>query len=565
MHSIDTSTSPLLNIILPELLLAGVACLCMLLGVSRQPSVRKAIPVIAIISLLFLLGCSLGIIPLFASAFSLHDQSLHDLTNTVRLNYFGCYIQSITLAIGVLLIMLAWPSTADAGGSRSMYLGADTGEFFGLMLLSISGLMLLVISNDMVLFFLGLELSALPTYIMVAISRPISVAQEAGVKYFFLGAMAAALILFGFSFLYGSTGQTDLLYITHYFHGAHTMGKTPTLLNSWEMLAAVTLIAGFAFKLAAFPFHFYAGDVYQGAATPVSAFLAFVPKTTGMVALIKILFVLGGGSFYLPHQLSELLWVLAVCTMTVGNILGIVQGNNVKRVLACSSIAHSGYMLAAIAALTGSHGDFAFESQALTAILFYLLAYGIMNIGSFGVLALLPSRGNMPATGAETFDDIAGTARPHPGLALMMAISCFSLIGIPLTVGFIGKILIIRPALSAGLYGLVIFVVLNAAVSAAYYLRIVAAMYLRPEPEPAYGQRLHIDHPPASVATLLAVVISSVAVLLLGIILPATQSLTSQAQQGAEKIDDSMNSGVIQTAHASGPALQANKLQAVSE
>ncbi|HEY1683662.1 MAG TPA: NADH-quinone oxidoreductase subunit N [Tepidisphaeraceae bacterium] len=555
-----TSSSPILNIILPEILLAAVACLCMLLGVSHKAAVRRAIPIISIITLLFLLAGLWGLIPVFSGLADPHGQSVYDATNAVRFNQFAGYIQAITLGMGILLVMLAWPSTREGTAAKSIYYGHDTGEFFGLMLLSIAGLMLLTISNDMMVFFLGLELAALPTYIMVAISRPIAAAQEAGVKYFFLGAMAAAMILFGFSYLYGSTGKTDLLAITQYFHHTHTVGHNPTVLNDWEMLAAVTLIAGFAFKLAAFPFHFYAGDVYQGAATPVTAFLAFIPKTTGIVALIKILFVFGGGHFYLPHQLTELLWVLAVCTMTVGNILGVVQPNNVKRVLACSSIAHSGYMLAAIAALTGCHGDNLLEQQALTAVLFYLLAYGIMNIGSFGVLALLPSRSNTPATSAETFDDLAGSARLHPGLALMMAISCFSLIGIPLTVGFIGKILIIRPALSAGLYWLVIFVILNAAVSAAYYLRIIAAMYLRPEPETVHSTRgMHIDQPPASVATLLAVVLSSAGVLLLGIILPAMQTVTSNAE-GATQIEN-IGGGVMQTAHLNAADPQpANKL-----
>lgn len=548
MQMVDTTSAlPILHIILPELILVCVACLCMLMGVSRNPAVRKSIPVIALIALLVLFAGITNMVHIFGDILPTHDQALYDATNAVRMHQFAWYIQSITLAMGILLVLLAWPATPEGTGARSIHFGYDAGEFFGLMLLSISGLMLLSVSNDMILFFLGLELSALPTYIMVAISRPIPVAQEAGVKYFFLGAMAAAMILFGFSYLYGATGQTDLMAITNHFHHTHTFGKNATDLNPWEMLAAVTLIAGFAFKLAAFPFHFYAGDVYQGAATPVTAFLAFIPKTTGMVALIKILFVFGGGHFFLPHQLSELLWVLAVCTMSVGNILGIVQKNNVKRVLACSSIAHSGYMLAAIAALTGCNGDIILEEKAILAVLFYLLAYGIMNIGSFGVLALIPSRSDTPATGAETFDDLAGTAKQFPGLALMMAISCFSLIGIPLTVGFIGKILIIRPALEAGMYWLVILVMVNAAISAAYYLRIVGAMYLRTEPAPDHRTPLHIDHLPPSVATLTAVVLSTVGVLFLGILLPAIQNLTIYAQEGAQ-IDDAVGTpGMIQT------------------
>jgi hypothetical protein len=215
-----TPSSPIVNIILPELILASVACVCILLGVSRNARVRRSIPIIALVALLVMFAGVTGIVPVFGDLLVSHGQTLHDTTNIVRLNEFGWYIQSITLAMGVLLVLLAWPSTHEGTAARSIYFGHDAGEFFGLMLLSITGLMLLVISNDMILFFLGLELAALPTYIMVAISRPIEAAQEAGVKYFFLGAMAAALILFGFSYLYGATGQTDLLAIAGDEEGA---------------------------------------------------------------------------------------------------------------------------------------------------------------------------------------------------------------------------------------------------------------------------------------------------------------------------------------------------------
>src|SRR4029453_1655819 len=179
----------------------------------------------------------------------------------------------------------------------------EAGEFFGLMLLSISGIFLVAGSNDIILLFLGIELASLPTYIMVSISRPIAVAQEAGVKYFFLGAMAAAIMLFGFSYLYGTTGLSKLDDIrvalslgassTEAFAGA----PQPVALSGWKMLAVVMVLAGFAFKIAAVPLHVYAGDVYQGAATPVTALLSFVPKTSGIVALTKLIFVAGGNSW----------------------------------------------------------------------------------------------------------------------------------------------------------------------------------------------------------------------------------------------------------------------------
>src|SRR3712207_4931683 len=201
--------------------------------------------------------------------------------------------------------------------------------------------------NDIILLFLGIELASIPTYIMVSISRPLPVAQEAGVKYFFLGAMSAAVMLFGFSYLYGTTGLTSLSDITAHFGRGGVQGRPA--LSSWQQLAVTMLVAGFAFKAAAVPLHFYAGDVYQGAATPITAFLSFVPKAGGFVALIKLVFLASGGAWEAPAFLQKLLWVMAVLTMTAGNVLGLLQFN-VKRVLAYSSIAHTGYMLVGLTA-----------------------------------------------------------------------------------------------------------------------------------------------------------------------------------------------------------------------
>ncbi len=294
------------------------------------------------------------------------------------------------------------------------------------------------------------------------------------------------------------------------------------------------IIAGFCFKLAAVPLHFYAGDVYQGAATPVTALLSFVPKVAGMVALlIKILYCIGGPQWGVPPEIGKLIWVLAVLTMTVGNVLGLLQ-LNIKRVLAYSSVAHTGYMLVGIAAMCNSGGNSGVYIQALQGVLFYLAAYGIMNAAAFGVLMLLPARNPQPATSAETFEDIAGTGRKHVVLGLAMATACFSLIGLPLTVGFFGKLYLIRPAAQmAETHWPRRITMCNAAISAGYYLRIVSAMFLRTEVAP---RAIPASSPPpiVSLPVTLAIALSVAGTILFGTVLPATTMLTNHVAQSTD-------------------------------
>jgi NADH-quinone oxidoreductase subunit N len=381
-------------------------------------------------------------------------------------------------------------------------------------------------------------------------SRPLAVAQEAGVKYFFLGAMAAAVMLFGFSYLYGTTGLTQLDQIENFFTQANHQYST------LQILALVMMVAGFAFKMAAVPLHAYAGDVYQGAATPVTAFLAFVPKTTGFIALIRILSVVGGPQWIVPDVIIKMMWVIAVLTMTFGNVLGLLQ-TNIKRVLAYSSVAHTGYMLVGITAMLAAKNDIVAQQSALQGVLFYLASYGIMNSAAFGVLMLLPSRAvdmgfaapgratesRPPATSAETFEDLAGQGRRHLGLGLAMAVACFSLTGIPLTVGFWGKFFLIKPALAVGtnqMNWLVIITMVNAAISAGYYLRIVGTMFLRTDPateeamEADIAESPKLAHPISDAMPVVAsVALSVVLTLFYGTILPATDRLSKQARDAA--------------------------------
>src|SRR5438874_13597712 len=237
----------LVQAMFPELVLMTAACALLLLGAVRGAATRRVVPVVALLALVFVFGYQLA-----------HDTSaafrpIADEFGTLRVFNFAQYIKLLAAGVGVLLILLAWPSNRDATGNAAVDYATEAGEFFGLMLLSIAGIFLVAGANDIILLFLGIELASLPTYIMVSISRPIPAAQEAGVKYFFLGALAAALMLFGFSYLYGTTGQINLDAIGARFRASAASPLSGSQLNSWQLLAIIMLIAGFAFKIAAVP------------------------------------------------------------------------------------------------------------------------------------------------------------------------------------------------------------------------------------------------------------------------------------------------------------------------
>ena len=509
----------------PEVVLSATACVLFLLGTSTSVMLRKLSAQLALLSLIviFAVQCHRATLPP-------NSIRIMDAGAAVHVQPFSEYIKLITAGVGILLVLLNMPTNRDGGGGNASDFGGDTAEFFGLLLLSLAGLCVVASANDLMLLFIGIELTSIPTYIMVSISRPLPVAQEAGLKYFFLGAMSAAIMLFGFSYLYGTTGSTSLDQITSIFANSQW--------TQWQILAVLILIAGFCFKMSAVPLHSYAGDVYQGAATPVTAFLSFVPKTAGFVALIKVLFAVGGGTWAVPEVVIKTLWVISALTMTFGNILGLLQFN-IKRTLAYSSVAHTGYMLVGVTALISAsqlpRGEaIGVQADALQGVLFYLAAYGITNVAAFGVLQLLPSRHNRPASTAETFEDIAGQGRKHIALGLAMTVACLSLTGIPLTVGFLGKIYLVLLASHANLVGLSIILWVNAAISAAYYLRIIISMFLRSEPTQMVGPTagpLRLFQP-ASVV--LAVMLSVILTLLLGTFFPATNLLSRQVTAAAK-------------------------------
>jgi NADH-quinone oxidoreductase subunit N len=526
------------NAMLPETILAGTACVLFLLGMFNRPLARRLSAEFALLALIvvFLIQC-------FATSPVNTTNPVMDPGGAVHIQPFSQYIKLITAGMGILLVLLNMPTNRLATGGNASDFGGDTAEFFALLLLSLAGLCVVASANDLILLFLGIELTSIPTYVMVSISRPLPVAQEAGLKYFFLGAMSAAIMLFGFSYLYGTTGSTSLDTIAQFFGPPTTSSFEPVPFvaghwSSWQVLAVIMLIGGFAFKMAAVPLHGYAGDVYQGAATPVTAFLSFVPKTAGFVALIKVLYACGGGSWAVPASVCNTLAVIAALTMTFGNVLGLLQFN-IKRTLAYSSVAHTGYMLVGVTALVSASNLFnsrVIQSRALEGVLFYLAAYGITNVAAFGVLQLLPSRHNRPATSAETFEDIAGQGRKHVALGLAMSVACLSLTGIPLTAGFLGKIYLTLPAGHIDkLVWLVVVLWVNAAISAAYYLRIIISMFLRSEPTLMMpGPNVGPLRLPQPTSVVMAVLLSVILTLLIGTFFPATKLLSRRVEAAAK-------------------------------
>ncbi|MGH7731037.1 MAG: NADH-quinone oxidoreductase subunit N [Candidatus Eiseniibacteriota bacterium] len=336
------------------------------------------------------------------------------------------------------------------------------GEYYALVLAATLGMILMAASNELITIFLGLELMSLALYVLVGFRRGRLDSSEAALKYFLLGAFASGFLLYGIALLYGATGTTNLGRMANF------LGDSPLPDNPLLLAGGLLVLAGFGFKVAAVPFHMWTPDAYEGAPTTVTGFMSAGAKAAGFAALLRVLTIALPG---LAVDWRPLLTWIAILTMTVGNVTALLQ-SNVKRMLAYSSIAHAGYLLVAVVA-GGQEGG--------AAALFYLAAYSLMNLGAFGVLALLGREQEERVTVA----DLAGLGQRHPGLAAAMTVFMLSLGGIPPTAGFMGKVYVFGVAVDAGLVPLVIVGVLNSALSIYYYLRITVVMYMRePQGEP---------------------------------------------------------------------------------
>jgi NADH-quinone oxidoreductase subunit N len=452
----------------------------------------------------------------------------------IAIDGFSTFVRWIVLAVGGLLALvqagdLFRSATSRSGGPRGAH-GGDTSAESGTFLLLLAGLSLAGVANDLVPLFVGLELVSIPTYILLALKRTDAHGQEASLKYFFLSLVASALFLYAVVCLYGIGGSTSLATI-----GARLRSTDPVLAARAAVLLPVALgmaMAGAAFRLAAVPMHFYAPDVYEGTSPGNAALLSTLPKVAGIVVLARLLslgFVSGGaigatgaidagavGSGGIAHL--TLFWqlaaVLAAVTMTVGNVMALLQ-KNLRRLLACSSIAHAGYLLVGIAAAAASataQADRSLPSVAadaswtaglggLSATLFYLATYVLATVGVFAAVTYLGHRWPEWSGGAgqrtsreeiTTVDDLDGLSGTNPVAAFALAVFLLSLAGIPPLPGFWGKLALATSSLEvdwnaaitsgsrrAAFVALAVILVLNAAIAAAYYLRIIAAMYFR--------------------------------------------------------------------------------------
>ncbi len=335
----------------------------------------------------------------------------------------------------------------------------DKAEYYILLLLATVGMMLLAAGTDLIMIFLGLELLSISQYILAGFMRREPASNEAALKYFLLGAFATGFLLYGMALVYGGCGTTNLVGITDYISST-TAAESPLLL-----VGGFLILVGLGFKIALVPFHMWVPDVYEGAPTAITAFISAGPKAAGFAALLRV-FVLTFEA--MQGEWIAIVWVIAALTMTVGNVIAISQ-NNIKRMLAYSSIAHAGYALVALVASA---------EEGVSSLIFYLLVYTLMNIGAFGILIM------MGREGAEnlTFDSYSGLGFKRPVVALLMTLFMMSLAGFPPTAGFIGKFYIFRAAIKAGFTGLVIVAVVNSVISVYYYLRVVVVMYMS-EPE----------------------------------------------------------------------------------
>ncbi len=417
-----------------------------------------------------------------------HEWSLWETQVTIQssgplaIDALGHWVRGVALLIGILFTGIYWK-----GPDRRL-----TSEFLGTLMMAIAGVMLISRANHLILLFLGLELVSIPTYVLLFVSRSALQSSESTTKYFFLNILSSAILLYGFSFLYGTTGTMILT------GEAGTMGIRESLLaqltgnNISEPLltvAVVLILGGLGFKVAAAPFHLYAADVYQGTSNVTAGLLSVVPKMAGFIALVRLL------AIALPATTDvawQLLFVMAILTMTVGNVCALWQ-QNIRRLLAYSSIAHTGYMLIGLAAATTwvlepvHTGEISSGSPTggIAALLLYLFFYSLGTIGVFAALAFL---GNSERQ-IDNVEELAGLSAKQPLVAASLAICLFSLAGIPPLAGFWGKFMLFTSALSASSSApamasitwcfiiLAIIGVLNAAIAAVYYLRLIGMMY----------------------------------------------------------------------------------------
>jgi NADH-quinone oxidoreductase subunit N len=407
----------------------------------------------------------------------------------LAIDRFAIFFDGLLCLGGVLASLLAGGYLAEHDLER--------GEFYMLLIFATVGAMMLAAAGDVLIVFLGLETMSIGAYALTAFRRTSPRSAEGALKYFLLGAFAAALLLYGFALLYGATGHTDLA-------GIGAAVKNGGEKSAMVAIALILVLVGLLFKISAVPFHMWTPDAYEGAPTPATTYMAAVVKAGGFAMLLRVLLTCFGdkGSMSWSSGWPPALAWTAVITMTVANLVA-GQQESVKRMLAYSSIAHAGYLLVGVVATMHS------QPQGVSSVLFYLLTYTVSTAGAFGALIYCGRRG----AEAVTYEDLAGIGRRHPPAALAFSLFLVSLAGLPPTAGFFGKWFVFRAAIDSGFYLLTVIAFLNSVIGVYYYLRVMVFMYMR---EPAAGAP--VATPMRSGYVTAALLLSAILVLLLGIV-----------------------------------------------
>ncbi|MEE8126456.1 MAG: NADH-quinone oxidoreductase subunit N [Nitrospirales bacterium] len=450
-------TLPLADLvtILPEMIIVGMACVLLVLD-PITPRAKKDL--LAWMSLGTLVVCS------FVTMGSFGDRVMA-FSDLVVVDSYAAFWKMLLYLVSGMTILLSMSYLKEEK--------IDLAEYYAFVLLALAGMMIMVSGADLLVIYLGLELMSITLYIMVGFKRFEARSIEASAKYFVLGAFSSGILLYGISLLFGMTGSTRLAEISI---AVSERGLDDPLVS----LALMLVIVGFGFKVAAVPFHMWTPDVYQGAPTSVTVFMAVASKAASFAAFLRVLLEAFGGV-----KPNWNLLILAVClgSVALGNLVAIVQ-TNVKRMLAYSSIAHAGYALIGIvvAGWVGAETDI--STRGVSSLMLYLAIYSFMTLGAFAMVSILRNGG----LEGEEIEDFSGLAKRHKGGAFLMLVFMVSLAGIPPTAGFIGKFYLFMAAVNAGLAWLAIFALIFAAISAFYYLRVVMVMYMR---EPSSEQELN--------------------------------------------------------------------------
>jgi len=486
--------------ILPELVLSAFGIAIMLLDpLLDEEKSQTTLGIIGLLGTLAGLGSTWYMSQFPGLAFS----------NMVRVDHFSVFFHYLVVAIAAVVILLSYE-----------YMSVQrirAGEYYALILLGVVGMALMSSAVELVLIFIALEISSISTYVLAGFRRNDAASSESSLKYFLLGSFATAFFLYGVALMFGATGSTNIDVVSH----ALQNGPVEALVY----VAVALMFVGLGFKVAAAPFHVWTPDVYEGAPAPVVGFMSTAPKAAAFAVLLRVVYAINApGRFWL-------IWVAAALSMTLGNIGALLQ-NNVKRLLAYSSIAHAGYLLVAFAMLTPQD-----SVSGISAAMFYTASYAAMNVGAFAVVSHFANAGERYVS----LDDYEGLGRTSPLLAAALTIFLLSLIGIPMTGGFFAKFYVFSAALKANLVWLTIIGVINSAIGAYYYLRIIVVMYMR---EP----RKQVPVLPIPFGLGLALAASMIATLYLGMapnrVLQYTQESGRQLLQPADQGPPAANAAV---------------------